>query len=140
MVTVLAPAMPSAAFGWLPGALFGLGTTVVLVAAGALIGALVRRRRLREQVAQEGAGWTLLFGGALFAAAGLAGSVDPSLMSAGIATGIPVYNLDQLSLGTALVVAVVLIALVAMVRAGGRRDTRPAPRGRPSVPPTASCR
>jgi sulfite exporter TauE/SafE len=84
MATVLAPAMPSAALGWLPGALFGLGTTVVLVAAGAAIGALVRRRRLREelaqQVAQEGAGWTLLAGGALFAAAGLAGALDPSIL------------------------------------------------------------
>jgi hypothetical protein len=81
-----------------------------------------------------------LFGGALFAAAGLAGSVDPSLMSAGIATGIPVYNLDQLSLGTALVVAVVLIALVAMVPAARRLHTGQAARARDCAPPTASCR
>jgi len=136
--------MPSAAFGWLPGALFGLGTMVVLVAAGALIGALVCRRRLREelaqQVAQEGAGWTLLLGGAPFAAAGLADSVDPSLMSAGMATGIPVYNVDQLSLGTALVVAVVLIALVAMARAARRLCTVQAEPARDGAPPTASCR
>ena len=104
MTTVLAPAMPGAALGWLPGALYGLGTTVVLAGAGAMLGALVRHGRLRpqmaQQVAQEGAGWTLLAGGGLFAAAGAAGLADPSLITAGIVTGIHVDNLDQLNLGT----------------------------------------
>lgn len=127
VTTVLAPAMPSAALGWLPGALYGLGTTVVLAGMGALIGTLVRHRRLQQedaqQVAQEGAGWTLLAGGGLFVAAGAAGLADPSLITAGIATGIHVYNLDQLNLGTALVAAVVVIALVAMGRAARRLRT-----------------
>ena len=142
--TVLAPAMPDAALGWLPGALYGLGTTVVLAGVGVLIGALVRHRRLEpehaQQVAQESAGWTLLAGGLLFAAAGTAGFLDPSLMTAGIATGIHVYNLDQLNLGTLLVAAVVLIALGAMARsarklraerADGERHAPPAARPQP---------
>ncbi|MDE3070536.1 MAG: hypothetical protein KGJ43_07385 [Acidobacteriota bacterium] len=121
IVTVLAPAMPSAALGWAPGALFGLGTTVVLAGAGAAIGALIRRRRLSEElaqeVAQEGAGWTLLVGGALFGAAGLGGLIDPAILSSGISTGIHVYNLDRLGVPTALIAAVLAVAIVSMARA-----------------------
>ena len=120
MATVLAPAMPSAALGWVPGAAFGLGTTAVLAGAGAVIGALIRHQRLPEQlaqrVAQEGAGWTLLVGGALFVGAGIAGLADPSLLAAGIPTGIHVHNLDQLGIGTLLVVLVVLVAIGTIVR------------------------
>ena len=120
MATVLAPQMPSAALGWVPGAAFGLGTTAVLVAAGAVIGSLIRHQRLPEhlaqRVAQEGAGWTLLVGGILFVAAGTAGLVVPSLMTAGISTGIHVHNLDQINIGTLLVVLVVVVAVVTIVR------------------------
>lgn len=121
VATVLAPSMPSAALGWAPGALFGLGTMVVLAGVGALIGALVRRRRLSEQraqrVAQHAAGRTLLLGGAMFSIAGLAGLLDPTLMSAGIATGVHVHNLEKLDVGMALLLGVVLIAAVTMARA-----------------------
>ena|GEM_PF-53453 len=120
MATVLAPAMPSAAFGWVPGAAFGLGTTAVLVVFGAVIGSLIRHQRLPEQlaqrVAQEGAGWTLLVGGVLFVAAGAAGLMVPSIMTAGISTGIHVHNLDQLGIGTLLVAVVVVVAVVTVVR------------------------
>lgn len=120
MATVLAPAMPSAALGWVPGAAFGLGTTAVLAGAGAVIGALIRHQRLPERlaqrVAQEGAGWTLLVGGLLFAAAGSAGLVVPSIMTAGISTGIHVHNLDQIGVGTLLVVLVVVVAVVTIWR------------------------
>jgi hypothetical protein len=120
MMTVLAPAMPSAALGWAPGAAFGLGTTAVLAGAGAVIGALIRRqrlpRRLAERVAQEGAGWTLLAGGVLFTAAGVAGLAVPSVMTAGISTGIHVHNLDQVNIGTLLVILIVVVAVVAITR------------------------
>ena len=120
MATVLAPAMPSVALGWVPGAAFGLGTTAVLAGAGAVIGSLIRHQRLPEQlarrVAQEGAGWTLLVGGTLFVAAGIAGLMAPRVMSAGIATGIHVHNLDQLGIGTLLVLLVVVVAVVTVVR------------------------
>lgn len=120
MATVLAPAMPSAALGWVPGAAFGLGTTAVLAGAGAVIGALIRHQRLPERlaqrVAQEGAGWTLLVGGLLFASAGAAGLVIPSIMTAGISTGIHVHNLDQIGVGTLLVALVLLVAVVTIWR------------------------
>lgn len=116
MMTVLAPAMPSAALGWAPGAAFGLGTTAVLAGAGAVIGSLIRHQRLprqlAERVAQEGAGWTLLTGGVLFVAAGAAGLAVPAVMTAGISTGIHVHNLDQVNVGTLLVILVVAVAIV----------------------------
>ncbi len=120
MATVLAPAMPSAALGWVPGAAFGLGTTAVLAGAGAVIGALIRHQRLPEhlaqRVAQEGAGWTLLVGGVLFVVAGAAGLAVPSVMTTGVSTGIHVHNLDQVGVGTLLVVAVVVVAVVSIAR------------------------
>lgn len=120
MMTVLAPAMPSAALGWAPGAAFGLGTTAVLAGAGAVIGALIRRQRLprqlAERVAQEGAGWTLLAGGVLFTAAGAAGLAVPSVMTDGITTGIHIRNLDQINIGTLLVILIVAVAAVTITR------------------------
>lgn len=120
MAAVLAPAMPSAALGWVPGAAFGLGTTAVLAGAGAVIGSLIRRQRLPEQliqrVAQEGAGWTLLAGGVLFVAAWAAGLAVPSVMTAGIATGIHVRNLEQIGIGTLLVAVIMLVAAVTIIR------------------------
>jgi hypothetical protein len=120
MATVLAPAMPSAALGWVPGAAFGLGTTAVLVAAGAVIGSLIRHQRLPEhlaqRVAQEGAGWTLLVGGLLFTVAGAAGLAIPSIMTAGISTGIHVHNLDQIGVGTLLVGLIVIVAVITIWR------------------------
>ena len=120
VATVLAPAMPSAALGWVPGAAFGLGTTAVLVVAGAVIGGLIRRQRLSEElaqrVAQEGAGWTLLTGGALFVVAGTVGLFVPSFMRDGIATGLHVHNLDRIGVGTLLVVLVAVVAVITVVR------------------------
>lgn len=75
--TVAAPAMASPWLGFLPGLLFGLGTTVMLVMVGALFGASLRwARALTEQeIKQIGAqtgGRTLFFGGLLFGLAGVA--------------------------------------------------------------------
>jgi hypothetical protein len=140
MATVLAPAMPSAALGWLPGAAFGLGTTAVLAGAGAVIGTLIRHQRLPEQlaqrVAQEGAGWTLLIGGALFVAAGTAGLADPPIMSSGISTGIHVHNLDQLGIGTLLVALVIVVAAVVITRTVHQLRRLPTPEeDRAPMPP-----
>jgi hypothetical protein len=133
MATVLAPAMPSVALGWVPGAAFGLGTTAVLVVVGAVIGSLIRHQRLPEQlaqrVAQEGAGWTLLVGGTLFMAAGAAGLVVPSIMTAGISTGIHVHNLDHLGVGTLLVALVVVVAVATIVRTVHRMRKLPPEEG-----------
>ncbi len=74
--TVVAPAMPNAWMGFLPGLLFGLGTMIVLVVIGALFGASLRRvHTLTEgQIKRIGAqtgGRTLFSGGVLFVLFGL---------------------------------------------------------------------
>lgn len=145
MATVLAPAMPSAALGWVPGAAFGLGTTAVLAGAGAVIGSLIRHQRLPEQlarrVAQEGAGWTLLLGGVMFVGAGIAGLADPEIMTSGISTGIHVHNLDQLGVGTLLVILVVIVAAATIIRTVRRfRRLPPTDQDRPPVPPDGGPR
>ncbi len=74
--TIAAPAMPRPWLGFLPGLVYGLGTMIVLVLIGGTLDFLLRRvRRLTlKEIQQLGArtgGRTLLFGGVLFAVAGL---------------------------------------------------------------------
>jgi len=74
--TVAAPTMPSPWLGFLPGLLFGLGTTLVLILVGSLVGASLHwlhhltEVEIRQIGAQTG-GRTLFFGGVLFTAAGV---------------------------------------------------------------------
>ncbi|MDA8401238.1 MAG: hypothetical protein M0008_14585 [Actinomycetota bacterium] len=106
--TVLAPSMPSALWGWVPGALFGLGTTVVQVMVGGLVGWFVRRkgatpeasRRLGLVVATR----TLWFGGAAFVVGGSFGVIFPGLAGLRVSTGLRVHNLAHLGLPLVLVV------------------------------------
>jgi small-conductance mechanosensitive channel len=74
--TVAAPAMGSPWLGFLPGLLYGLGTTIMLVLVGALFGASLRwsRRLTEEEVRRIGSqtgGRTLFFGGLLFCVFGI---------------------------------------------------------------------
>jgi sulfite exporter TauE/SafE len=73
--TIAAPAMGSAWLGFLPGLVFGLGTTLTLLLIGYLFGASLRwTRRLSEseirRIGAQTGGRTLFFGGLLFAIAG----------------------------------------------------------------------
>ena len=118
--TVLAPAMPSGAIGWLPGALFGLGTVIVQSVAGAAFGLIARRAGLAESdirmVSLVTAGRTLLVGGIAFTVAGLLGLAFPRLMAFGYSTGIHVHNLDTLGIAQILVVvSVVLVGFGTLV-------------------------
>lgn len=112
LYTTLAPSMPNVAVSWLPGLAFGLGTMVMQVAAGALFGWWMRRRRLPEQViaevARRVAGRTLFGGGLAFIVAGIFSLVAPALANWQVATPWQVHNLDHLGLGFLLVVIVVL--------------------------------
>jgi hypothetical protein len=74
--TVAAPAMPGPWAGFLPGLLFGLGTTLMLVLIGTLFGASLRwTRKLTEaevkKIGAQTGGRTLFFGGGLFIIAGV---------------------------------------------------------------------
>ena len=130
--TVLAPAERSALWGWVPGAFFGLGTTVVQVVAGGLFGVIARRRGLSDaairEVALRTAGNTLTFGGAAFVAGGAFGLAFPSLAGFSVTTGLHVHNLDHLGIALVLViVSVVGVGLTTLVR-----ETRRAARRRPA--------
>ncbi len=139
--TVLAPSMPSAALGWLPGAVFGLGTMVVQVLIGTTIGWLVRRagagpdaaRRIGLVVAAR----TLGVGGAAFMLAGVFGLLFPGLAGAQITTGIKVHNLHALGLPILLVmVSVGLVGFVSLVVEVRRQTRRTEAPGSPVAEPT----
>lgn len=111
--TVLSPQMPSAAIGWLPGAAFGLGTTVVQMLAGALFGYVARRSHLDagdiRKVSLVTAGRTLLIGGVAFTAAGLLGLVFPGVVGASVGTGLHIHNLARFGITQVLVIGVVIV-------------------------------
>jgi MFS family permease len=143
--TVLAPAEP-VAWGWAPGAAFGLGTTAVQVLAGAAFGRVAARRHLApdavRRVALRTAGATLTWGGVLFVAAGVLGLVAPRVAGASFATGVRVHNLDQIGLAFVLVMVCVLgvgvTTLVRQTRAETRR-ARPAALSVPTERSGAAC-
>ncbi|HUY60686.1 MAG TPA: hypothetical protein VMW49_02315, partial [Candidatus Dormibacteraeota bacterium] len=139
LYTTLAPAMPSPWLAWVPGAVFGLGTTTVQGAAGAAFGAVSRHLRLpgsvATRIAQTTAGRTLWWGGWLFTAAGLFALALPRLAGLSVATGVGVPNLDRIGLPLVLVMTSVLGIGVGGLVTEVRRAVREAPSepGPPSV-------
>ncbi len=106
--TVLAPAMHSPYLAFLPGLLFGLGTTLMQMVLGSLFGGWMARRKLddraRVYVARKMAGRTLAGGGLSFVLVGALGLIDPRLVSGSFATGVHVHNLAHVGVGLFLVV------------------------------------
>ena len=106
--TTLAPAMPSAATGWLPGFTYGLGTLCVQAVAGAGFGLWAARRGLPAEairsIALTTAARTLLWGGCAFTLFGLFALFFPE--AAEFEIRIPI--LDTLGLSFILVVFIVL--------------------------------
>ena len=106
--TTLAPAMPSAATGWLPGLCFGIGTLCVQGAAGAAFGMWAARRGLPPEairsIALTTAARTLLWGGVAFTLFGLFALAFPGAAEIEVATPLRVHNLDRLGLPFLLVV------------------------------------
>lgn len=133
--TVLAPSMPSAAWGWVPGALFGIGTTVVQVMVGGLVGWLVRRKGVSSAVTRRlglvVAARTLGVGGAAFLMGGIFGIAFLNLASFSVSTGVHVHNLAHLGLPLVLV-----MVSVAGVGAGSLAlEMHRIPNSRPSPAP-----
>jgi sulfite exporter TauE/SafE len=110
--TTLAPAMPSAATGWLPGLFFGLGTLIVQAAAGAAFGLWAARRGLPAEairaISLTTAARTLTWGGIAFFLFGIVALVFPKVADVGVATPLRVHNLDSLGLPFLLVVVTVV--------------------------------
>ncbi len=119
--TVLAPSMPNAYLGFVPGLLFGLGTMVMQILFGALVGAWMARRHLgddaRIYVARAVAGRTLSWGGFAFIVIAILGLLYPDIDKIQIDTGIQLHNLAHLGIGFLLVVVVLfVVAVYAFVR------------------------
>jgi sulfite exporter TauE/SafE len=110
--TTLAPAMPSAAIGWLPGLFFGIGTLIVQAIAGAAFGLWAARRQLPGEAIREialvTAARTLSWGGIAFALFGIFSLVFPDAADYAIETPLHIHNLDELGLPFLLVIFTVL--------------------------------
>lgn len=109
--TVISPSMPSAWIGFVPGALFGIGTLIMQMIVGGIFGWWMQRKNLeathRSFVGRFVSGNTLFYGGMLFVAAGVLGLLAPSISNWSIHTGLHVHNLDTINIGIVLVVVVV---------------------------------
>ena len=106
--TTLAPGMPSAATGWLPGFVYGIGTLCVQAAAGAAFGFWAARRGLPPEairgISLTTAARTLLWGGVAFTLFGMLALAFPGLTEIGITTPLQIHNLHTLGLPFLLVV------------------------------------
>lgn len=100
--TVLAPAMPAAVWGWVPGAMFGIGTSIIQVLAGAAFGKIAARQGLTpaaiRHVALTVASRTLTWGGCAFVLGGIAELLFPTIANVGVTTGIQIHNLHHLGI------------------------------------------
>ena len=108
---VIVPQMPNAYLGFLPGAMFGVGTMVMQIIFGMAFGTVMRLKKLTKSALQFLARYisasVLLYGGAAFMIAGIVSAVFPQVLYLGISTGIGVYNLNSINIGFVLVIVVV---------------------------------
>ena len=112
LYTTLAPVMPSPALGWLPGALFGLGTAIIQGLLGALFGRMTQWRSLDpaqiRNLATGTASRTLIWGGTAYLAAGCAALAWPGLTDWQLATGWRIIGLRYIDLLLVLAIATVV--------------------------------
>ncbi|MCL4404746.1 hypothetical protein M1583_02025 [Candidatus Marsarchaeota archaeon] len=112
--TVLSPSMPSPWLGWLPGALFGLGTMTMQVIFGAAFGKWITKvKKLTKKgiafIARTISSDVLFYGGLTFVVAGALIEVFPQILTYGIITPLKIHNLHDLGVGFFIVIAVVVI-------------------------------
>ena len=115
--TVLAPEMPNGYVGWLPGALFGIGTMIMQIVLGSFFGAWMQRRQLGTQakayLARMMSARTLVGAGVGFLVVGVFGIAFPQVLSSlQVVTPIHIHNLHNIGVGFFL--AVLLLFGVAL--------------------------
>ncbi|MHB8232106.1 MAG: urease accessory protein UreH domain-containing protein [bacterium] len=113
--TVLAPKMPNAYTGFLPGLLFGLGTMATQIIIGMFVGRFMERLNIPkkgiEYIARRTSGLTLFWGGLAFVFAAALEIAFPRLIQMGFITPIKVHNLHNLGVGFFLVIFIILFIL-----------------------------
>ena len=114
--TVLAPEMPNSYLGWVPGALFGIGTMVMQVLFGSMFGRWMQNRKLGDKakayLARVMSARTLVGSGAGFIIVGTLGIAFPATLNAlSVVTPFHIHNLH--TLGAGFFLAVVLLFAVA---------------------------
>lgn len=143
LVFVLAPQLPNVFWAALVGAMFGLGTMAMQVVTGALFARLARVRKLSagqiQTLGRRTAARTLYLGGIAFVVVGAVVAVLPWVQDYYLSTGSNIPNLDQLGLGT------ILIVLVVGIIGGGSlwkayREVVPRVAGSTAGPPPTSLR
>ncbi len=117
--TVLSPQMPSVYVGFLPGLFFGLGTMVMQIVLGGLIGFLFSKLHIPTcaipYVAKRVAGMILTYGGLAFLIVGALELVTP-IANWQWQTNIHVHNLDTIGIGFFLAVVVLFgVAVYALL-------------------------
>lgn len=114
--TSIVPKMPSIWYAWMPGFLFGIGTLIMQVVLGYAIGSWLQKRKYTESqitfISRKTSGRTLGYGGLVFALVGVLIFLSPQIGAFQIQTGLNIPNLNSLDIGTAVVVAVLLITVV----------------------------
>lgn len=128
LYTVLAPGTHSAAFAWVPGAVFGIGTMLMQMIAGALFGYIAIRRGLKEsavrRIALKTAGNTLTWGGIAFVIGGIVSALLPNVAGISFTTGVKVHNLDTIGLPFMLVIFSVIIVGMTTLIMGTKEEFR----------------
>ena len=113
--TVLAPKMPNAYTGFLPGLLFGLGTMATQIIIGMFVGRFMERLKIPKKgiqyIARRTSGLTLFWGGLAFVLAAAMELTFPKLIQWGFITPIKVHNLHNLGVGFFLVIFIILFIL-----------------------------
>lgn len=117
--TVLSPQMPSVYLGFAPGLMFGLGTMIMQILLGAVVGFLFSKIRVDQSllpyVARRVSGMVLLYGGLVFVVVGLAGLLLP-INEWQVNTGLHIHNLDSLGVGFFLsVIMLFFVAGISMI-------------------------
>ena len=112
--TALSPSMPSPWLGWVPGALFGLGTMTMQIIFGAAFGKWITKvKKLTKKgiafLARSISSDVLLYGGITFMVAGILVEIFPNILQYGIITPLKIHNLHDLGIGFFIVIAVVVI-------------------------------
>ncbi len=128
--TVLAPKMPNAYTGFIPGLLFGIGTMLTQIIIGMSVGRFMEKlsvsQRGIEFIARRTSGQTLFLGGLAFVLAAVLEISFPKLKGAGIITPVRIHNLHSLGIGFFLVILIIFVIMaVSFVRSLGYVKNHP---------------